>query len=152
MSTETSRYTATAQRDGTWWAVSIYVPELDRILHTQVRRLDQAEEMVADLIATVTGVEESSYLGRIDIEPVLNEKVRQEINFARQLRNELEERLTRVTAANQAAARDLAAMELSQRDIGVILGLTHQRVSQLLSEKQPTRHRSAKVAATPATM
>ena len=48
-----STYHATAERDGSWWAVS--VPELPGVF-TQGRTWAQAEEMARDAIASMLGV------------------------------------------------------------------------------------------------
>lgn len=51
-------YTAVCERSGSWWAVS--VPEL-RGVHTQARRLDQAETMAREAIALLLEFPEDSF-------------------------------------------------------------------------------------------
>ncbi|WP_062349483.1 hypothetical protein [Herbidospora yilanensis] len=46
-----STYHVAAQKCGTWWALTVEGPGLSRPAHTQVHRLDEAEDMVRDLLA-----------------------------------------------------------------------------------------------------
>lgn len=46
-------YTALCEREGNWWVIT--VPELESGNVTQARSLDEVPEMVADLVATMTG-------------------------------------------------------------------------------------------------
>jgi hypothetical protein len=51
-------YTALCEREGRWWVVT--VPELASGGVTQTRTLDQVPAVVADLVATMTGVDRGS--------------------------------------------------------------------------------------------
>jgi hypothetical protein len=51
-------YTAVCQREGDWWVIT--VPELDAGGVTQARTLDEVPATVADLVATMTGVDPAS--------------------------------------------------------------------------------------------
>jgi hypothetical protein len=125
-------YAATAERDGGWWIVQVRVPELQRTLTTQVRRLDQARPMAADLVATVTGasVDDSA----VSVVPVLEAPLRDKVAGAREARAELERIQAIAFESTRAAARSLTAAGISNRDAGLLLGITHQRVQQLCSE------------------
>lgn len=57
-STDCVAYTAVCQREGDWWVVT--VPELEAGGVTQARTLDEVPETVADLVATMTGVDPAS--------------------------------------------------------------------------------------------
>lgn len=50
-------YTVTASRSDGWWALTVSGPGLKRSYHTQVKRLEQAEEMARDLVATMRDVD-----------------------------------------------------------------------------------------------
>ena len=52
------RYTAIAERDGTWWAIT--VPELPGVF-SQARRLDRVEYMARDAIALMLEVPPDSF-------------------------------------------------------------------------------------------
>lgn len=60
-----STFTAVCRRSGSWWAVS--VPELKGV-HTQVMRLDQAEEMSREAIALFLDVAPESVEIQVDVE------------------------------------------------------------------------------------
>ena len=51
-------YTAICHREGSWWVIT--VPELSSGGVTQARTLDEVPATVADLVATMTGVERSA--------------------------------------------------------------------------------------------
>lgn len=51
-------YTALCEREGGWWVIT--VPELESGNVTQARSLDEVPEMVADLVATMTGVDRAT--------------------------------------------------------------------------------------------
>jgi hypothetical protein len=51
-------YTALCQREGRWWVVT--VPELPSGRVTQARTLDEVPSVVADLVATMTGVDRAA--------------------------------------------------------------------------------------------
>lgn len=51
-------YTARAERSGKWWAIE--VPEIPGVF-TQVKRLDQVEEMARDAIALMLEVPADSF-------------------------------------------------------------------------------------------
>jgi hypothetical protein len=125
-------YAATAERDGGWWIVQVQVPDLRRTLTTQVRRLDQARPMAADLIATVTG--ESVAESAVSVVPVLDGPLRDKVARARAARAELERVQEIAFESTRSAARDLTAAGISNRDAGLLLGITHQRVQQLCSQ------------------
>ena len=57
-STDCVAYTAVCQREGDWWLIT--VPELEAGGVTQARTLDEVPETVADLVATITGVDTAS--------------------------------------------------------------------------------------------
>ncbi|MEZ7127288.1 hypothetical protein ACBR40_18295 [Nonomuraea sp. AD125B] len=56
---ERDAYTITAGRSGPWWALTVHGPGLKRGYHTQVKRLEHAEEMARDLAATMLDVDVS---------------------------------------------------------------------------------------------
>jgi predicted XRE-type DNA-binding protein len=125
------KYVARARRCDGWWALEVDVPGTGRTLATQVRRLDQAPAMVADLLATFfdRGREEFA----IQVVPLLDDEIRSEIEDARNKRARIEETIREAGEASRKAARHLQSQGLTARDIAVLLGVTHQRVSQLLT-------------------
>lgn len=126
-------YTATASRDGRWWLVRI--PGLGNDpedgLYTQARNLAEVEPMARDLIALWLEVPQDSV--NVLVQVVLPATVSHHLELCTKLRKE--------AAAAQAAAAEqyrLAAVELKDtgltvRDIGIALGVSHQRAQQLVS-------------------
>lgn len=124
-------YRATAERDGRFWYLSI--DELDAA--TQARRLDQAEEMVRDLISIKLGVPPDSF--DVAIEPKIEGRLGDQVRRAKRAKTEASARQAIASLSLRIAAEDLEKADLTVRDIGVILGVSHQRVAQLLAEEAP---------------
>lgn len=120
-----TRYTAEVTRDGKFWLIE--VPELGA--HTQARNVGEIEVMVRDLIALRTDTAEDSF--DVDVRIEMPASVRAHLDAAAAERDA-------AAAANHAASvemrdavRELRAAGLSVRDIGAVLGLSHQRAHQL---------------------
>ncbi len=121
-------YTARCQRSGDWWAIS--VPEV-RGVHTQARRLEKAEAMVRDAIALFLDVPSDSF--DVRIEPVLPRDLQGKVGRARKVRGEAEILQHEAAIASAEVAADLVqTAHLTVRDAGRVLGLSHQRITQLL--------------------
>ena len=124
------RFRVRAIRSGNWWAIT--VPELPGVF-SQSRRLDQVEPMAREAIALMMDVD-TSQIGSIvvDIVPpapaaALIGKMNEALDAARQATES-------ATSARRDAARALRADGLPMRDVGWLLGLSHQRVSQILAD------------------
>lgn len=122
-------YEATVTRDGKWWMISI--PSIGL---TQSRRLASADQMAADLVAVTLDIDVD------DVEIELRfEQVGAVNDISRSLREIRAEReqasLLEQTARKRTSelARQLAREDVPVRDIGTILGVSHQRAHQLLS-------------------
>lgn len=117
-----NKYTARAQRSGRWWAIS--VPELPGVF-TQVRRLDQVEAMARDAIALFLKVAADSFEVVVELERPA------EVSFALAQRRRLREAELEAEKAVWEAIQALRAEGVSMRDIGMLLELSPQRISQL---------------------
>ena len=121
-------YTARCERAGDWWAIS--VPEL-RGVHTQARRLEKVDETVRDAIALFLDVRPDSF--EIRIEPVLPRELQKKVGRVRKVRDEAEVlRRQAATVSAEVAADLVQRAHLTVRDAGRVLGVSHQRVAQLL--------------------
>ncbi|RAW15392.1 hypothetical protein DPM12_09070 [Phytoactinopolyspora halophila] len=69
----------------------------------------------------------------VEVVPVLPDAVRRRLSRAKELRRMATWANHAAATEIRAAARELARMELSLRDIGSILGVSHQRAHQLVS-------------------
>lgn len=126
---EVKTYSATCQRSGNWWAIS--VPEL-KGLHTQARRLDQVAAMAREAIALLLDVDPAGI--DVEVHPEFPATVTEALR-ARQAAREADERADRAT---EAAVRALLHDGYTVRDAGALLGLSPQRISQIAArEKAP---------------
>lgn len=121
------RYTVRATRSGRWWAIE--VPEVPG-LFSQARRLSEAAEMATDAIALMLDVDPSTF--EVEIVPVLDPDVSRRVERSRALLHQAKEVRNSASAAARDAARALLASGLSQRDAAEVLGVSFQRVSQLV--------------------
>ena len=119
-------FTVTAERSGKWWVLQ--ADELPGAI-TQVARLDQADQ-IKEAIAFVGKLSESEV--EIRLRPVVSEAVTRRLEQVRELR-------ARADAAKAAAAlewgqvaKDLSSEGFTMRDVGTILGISHQRAQQLI--------------------
>jgi predicted RNase H-like HicB family nuclease len=122
-------YQLVIYRDGRWWMVS--VPEIDGL--TQARNLKEAEAMGRDLIAITLDVPIDSFDVEVSLASIgdverISDQVTQ-IAARRRTAEQLEQE-----ASEQAIqlAKKLSAQNVSMRDIGTILGISHQRANQLV--------------------
>jgi predicted RNase H-like HicB family nuclease len=136
-------YKAHCYRSDGWWVVD--VPTL-RGVHTQARRLDQATEMARDAIALFLDVPEKSFDVRLEVEPPRG--AQKAMKTARDARREAEHAERAAAKAWRDAAIALVKKEgLTMRDAGSLLGLSFQRVQQLVNQGTTTRRtRSGKAA------
>ena len=135
-------YTARCERAGDWWAIS--VPEL-RGVHTQARRLEKVEAVVRDAIALFLDVAPDSF--DITVEPVLPRELQKKVGRVRKVRAEAEVMQRQAAAESADVAADLVkGAHLTVRDAGRVLGLSHQRITQLLKPARMTRRRAARAA------
>ena len=123
-------YTAQVERDGRFWL--IHVPEVDR--WTQARTLREVEPMARDLVAVMLEVDPDSFELRVDLE--LPEDVQRHLREAARLRTEAADANSAAARESRAAAAALATRGLPLRDIGLALGVSHQRAGQLLTESR----------------
>ncbi|MEY2675744.1 MAG: hypothetical protein RL102_1010 [Actinomycetota bacterium] len=125
----TKRYTATAYLDGKWWMVEI--PEVNGL--TQARKLTDVTQMAREFIAVTQDVPADSFELELRIERVHELDIAERVA---KIQAEKEQAAALEKAAmddSRALAQDLAKQSLTVREIGVILGVSHQRAHQLLS-------------------
>lgn len=124
-------YRVDADRDGQYW--HIRVPEVER--STQARTLREIEPMARDLIAIMTDADPGSF--ELDVHLSLPEDVRQELDTAADLRKTAASAQSEAARLSRQAARRLHDLGLPLRDIGRVLGISYQRVHQLVDEAGP---------------
>ncbi len=123
-------YRATVTREDGWWMVS--VPELE--LLTQAISWGEVEAMARGVIAAALDVETSDV--RVDLEADPGSEARHLIESARDKASRADTLRDESLADNQAAARSLHAAGWSYRNIGKMMGLSHQRAEQLVKGRR----------------
>ncbi|WP_225997034.1 type II toxin-antitoxin system HicB family antitoxin [Myceligenerans pegani] len=126
----TSTYQATVTREDGWWMV--HVPEIDGL--TQARRLADVEQMARELIAVTRDVPVEDVAVNVSIDAVAGIKVRDVLEDVAAERAEAKRLDADASAKTAALARKLVGKGIAQRDVGKILGVSHQRVNQLVQQ------------------
>lgn len=122
-------YTAKAVRSGDWWAVTV---EGVRGLHTQARRLDQVEEMARDALALMLDVDRQAF--DVVVRPQLSSVEQGVLAHLAVAQKQLRDAQTAAAEGMVAAAAELVRGQgLTLRDAGSILGVSFQRVGQLVN-------------------
>jgi hypothetical protein len=121
------KYHVTATRSGRWW--SLQCQEFPAAL-SQVTRLDQAEDNMREAIAFVAQVPESEI--QIEVLPEVPAEFTKLLQTSEHARKEAARAAAEASASSRAAARVLSQAGLPLRDIGTIMGISHQRAAQLL--------------------
>ena len=126
-------YRAVAVRDGRWWFLQ--VPG-EQGVFTQVRRLDQAEAMLREVIGLMRKVPEDSF--DVVVEPDLSSigELRPVIERAIQEREHAAVAQESASAAIREAVAQIRASGFTTRDAGALVGVSPQRISQLATAGQ----------------
>jgi predicted RNase H-like HicB family nuclease len=123
-------YTVVCERSDGWWAIR--VRELPGVF-TQVRRLDQAEAMARDAIAMFERRKADSFA--VEVSAVPPSGTTKVVTRARRAREEAEAAQSVASDATMAAAVALVRGGLTVRDAGMLLGLSHQRIAQVIRSR-----------------
>ena len=118
-------YKVRARRWARGWELHI-----DGVGVTQSHSLADAEGMVRDYIALDLGVEPDSF--DVTITPEVGDGLDQDVAEVRRKISEAEQAQAQAAERSRALVRRLAAMGLSGKDTAKVLGVSPQRVSQLL--------------------
>lgn len=127
---EVSTYTVKAQRSGKYWHLE--VPEIDR--STQARHLGEVDTMSRELISIITDEAEDTIDLNVEIE--IGDEAKKARRAAEELQLEASQKRARAAEKNREVARILQSQGMPIRDIATILGVSRQRVSQLLTSSQ----------------
>ena len=120
-------YTVRARRVGSWWALDV---EGVRGVRTQVKRLDQAEGMVRDALSGVLDRPPGSFA--VEVVPEAPRAVRDAVAKAARARSHAALAQEDALQLTREAVRRMVDEGLTVRDAGRLLGISHQRVTQLL--------------------
>lgn len=125
-----SQWSVEATRSGSWWAIR--VPDLPGVF-SQCRRLDQVEQHVREAIALLLDVDEAE-VGTVDVAVVAPPVVTDLVQSVRLADHTAREAVEAASRARKEAARSLVDQGYPLRDIGQLIGISHQRVSQILAD------------------
>jgi hypothetical protein len=134
-----STYTATAHREGDWWVV-----EVEGVGVTQAKRLDQVEDMARDMVALMTDVDIETVA--VDVAPQVGPELDGLVISARTAADVAKKAQAKATEVSRATVKRLKEAGYSLRDIGVLTGVSYQRVHQLLEEQRMHRGGSVEKA------
>jgi Sigma-70, region 4 len=122
-------YEVTAERDGSRW--SLRVGELPGVF-SQVRRLDRADAMARDAIAAFLDIPADAFdvTVAVRLPPDLQRDVAGVVDLRDQIDQTEREYAERTC---QLAKRLVQGEGMTVREVGRVLGLSYQRVSQLVA-------------------
>lgn len=122
-------YSVEVSRQGRWWMVSI--PDIDGL--TQSTRLVDAGPMAREYIAVTLDVPIENVEVEVQVLSVGPVSVADRVAAIRADREEATRLDREASRLAVELARELAAQKIPLRDVGTILGVSHQRAHQLIS-------------------
>lgn len=124
------RFTVVARRWAHGWELHIN-DDSGEVGVTQSRTLSSAERMARDYLALDRGAEPDSF--DVSVVPSLDPELAEEVEGARCAVREAEQAQRDAAGRSRRAARRLKELGLSGADIAIVLGVSAQRVSQLVN-------------------
>lgn len=125
-------------RSGDWWAIE--VPGVPGV-HTQAKRLDQVPAVAKDAIALmleVPGDEVGVTIRSARLTSDGGSLAEKELGCLLEERHDLAERQSKFMAHTRSVVLQLVHDQgLTMRDAGKLMGLSHQRIAQLLGPDIP---------------
>lgn len=121
-------YEVTVTREGRWWMIEI--PELDGL--TQARRLDDVEQMAREYVAVTLDVPFSQAVVAISGIEVAGHDVLEAKALVEDLRRHARQLEVLIADLTREFASAMAEASVPVRDVSSVLGVSHQRVSQLV--------------------
>lgn len=123
-------YAVAATRVGEWWALEATVPQAS--VRSQTRRLEQVEATAREAIALALDVPPDSF--EISISISVPDDLSARIASATELTRLATDLQALALQAKRSVAAELHMQGYSVRDSGSLLGISSQRVSQLIAE------------------
>lgn len=135
----TETYTVTAKRWARGWELHV-----DGVGVTQSGTLSKAEAVVREYIAFALDLDDENSF-EVDVVPQLDTKLAEQVKLARDQVRDAERKQREAAAKQREVAKNLGESGLSGREIAAVLGLTPQRVSQLLGGSSKARAKGERV-------
>lgn len=127
--TDTRAYRVEVVRSGNWWAIT--VPDLPGTF-SQAKRLDQVEANAREAITLMTDSEEDEV--KLDIHVNTDPDIAELITALHASSHATRKARDNEAKTRRQVVRALKKKDLPTRDIGALIGLSHQRVAQILAE------------------
>jgi predicted RNase H-like HicB family nuclease len=122
-----------------WWVVT--VPEVSGAV-TQCKRLDKVPDDVGEVLELLTGKKPGTY--ELDVRTIVPGKAGELAAQALELRAQADALAGTVATTTCTAVVTLSKSGFSMRDIGQLVGVSHQRVDQILKADEATPSRRAR--------
>ena len=129
---EQPTYDVDVTREGRWWMIAI--PAIDGL--AQARRVSEIEGMARSLIAVTLDVPLSGVvLGRVSIAVGDFGDVSEDVALVSHLKEEAATAEALAAKHQRVVAQGLVAVGVPLRDVGALLGVSFQRVGQLVNSR-----------------
>ena len=112
-----------------WWTAEIDVP--GKLVFTEAKRPDRLEDMARDAVATALDTPADQV--QVTVSVHLDDGLDAEIQQARSTSLRAADLIKEAGLLNRKVAQQLKSRGVSARDSGRLMGLSAQRISQLLS-------------------
>jgi hypothetical protein len=122
-------YRVEVTRSDRWWSMHALIPRT--VIYSQARDIEDVEVMIRDAISGALDVDPDSF--ELDLEFDLTAGVMDQVHRAREAAVEAAEVQTRASRESRAAVQALRDEGLTLKEAGFFLGVTPQRVAQLLN-------------------
>lgn len=132
MATVTKCYVVVAKRWARGWELHI-----DGVGVTQATTLSKAEAAAREYIALALDLDDETSFA-VDVVPQLDGALAKQVEAARAEVREAERRQREAAAKQREVVKQLGRSGLSGREIAAVMGLTPQRVSQLIGRSPKT--------------
>ncbi|WP_231104648.1 sigma-70 family RNA polymerase sigma factor [Haloechinothrix halophila] len=129
-------YIVTAKRWSRGWELHI-----DGVGVTQARSLSVAESMAREYIAFKLDINDENSFD-VDVVPELDADLSRQVRTAREQVRTAARQQQKAAAQQRDVARKLSETGLTGREIAAVLGMSPQRVSQLLSKSDTPGHKA----------
>jgi predicted RNase H-like HicB family nuclease len=129
-----------------WWYIE--VPEVEGAM-TQAKRLDQIEHTTRDLLSLALEVAPDAF--DLDVRVTVPEDIRAALDEVKRARSTATKAEAAAREASSTAVAMMVDAGLPQRDIGKLLGVTHQRIAQISGSRTKTVVGRRSVSARPGT-
>ncbi len=126
-------YEVNASRSGDWWAIEVVSGLPENVLGvSQTRRLNKVPKVARRLISELLGLDATDI--KVEVSVSMPENLEAAVDRARQAAvTEAEARAVAARARRDAATALLDA-NLTMREAGQVLGVSHQRIKQLADQ------------------